>query len=474
MSRLRAKSFRKYGNYYDNDNSAFIPQLWANEGLAILEETMVMGNLVYRDFDDVIAKYGDVVNTRKPRTFTTKRKTDSDSVVIQDATSDNIAVPLDQHLHTSFIIKDGEESQSFKNLVDEYLRPGVISIAAGVDKILSGQAVRFAYVAGGLGQLTSSTAANFLLAARQQLNVNKVPTDFNRHCVLSPYSETVMLQNTNFVDAHFVGDQGTALREASLGRKFGLNILMAQNQPHVPVGATNVTGLINNVAGYDVGASSFVVDGLSAAITAGTWITIGPIAAGTGAYDSTPLQVVSTTGGATPTAIVTYQGLKAPVVDEAVITVYTPGAVNLSAGYVAGYAKDITVSGFSVAPVVGQPVTFGSNNANVYTIIDVTGTTSITLDRPLVSAIANADKVNVGPAGDYNFVFHRNALALVSRPLALPRAGIGALSANVTYNNLSMRVVMTYDGDKQGTLVTLDMLMGIALFESKAGVLLCG
>ncbi len=106
MSRLRQKMYRKFGNYYANDNSAFVPQLWANEGLAILEETMVLGNLVYRDFDNVIAKYGDVVNTRKPRTFTAYRKTDADSVTIQDATSDNIPVPLDQHIHTSFMIKD--------------------------------------------------------------------------------------------------------------------------------------------------------------------------------------------------------------------------------------------------------------------------------------------------------------------------------------------------------------------------------
>jgi hypothetical protein len=474
MSKIRSKIYRKFGNYYDNDNSAFIPQLWANEGLAILEETMVMGNLIYRDFEDTIAKYGDVVNTRKPRTFTTKRKTDADNVTIQDATSDNIAVPLDQHLHTSFMIKDGEESQSFKNLVDEYLRPGVVSIASGVDKIISGQAIRFGYAVGGLGSLTAANAADFLLQARQTLNVNKVPTDFNRHCVLTPYSETVMLSNTNFVDAHFVGDQGTALREASLGRKYGLNILMAQNQPHVPVGATAVTGVVNNATGYPVGTSTFTVSGLTAAITAGTWITIGPIAAGTGAYDNTPLQVVSTVGGATPTSITTAQGIKRAVVNNAVVTVYTPGTVNFASGYAAGYAKDITVAGFTVAPVIGQPVTFGSDNANIYTIIDVTGTTSITLDRPLEAAVANAAKVNVGPAGDYNFVFHRNALAMVSRPLALPRAGVGALSASVTYNNLAMRVVMTYDGNKQGTLVTLDMLMGIAIFEAKAGVLLCG
>ena len=38
----------------DANNDAFIPELWANEGLAILEENMVMANLVSRDFEDEV------------------------------------------------------------------------------------------------------------------------------------------------------------------------------------------------------------------------------------------------------------------------------------------------------------------------------------------------------------------------------------------------------------------------------------
>ena len=37
---------------YDNDNDAFIPEMWANESLVILEESMVMCNLVHRDFEN--------------------------------------------------------------------------------------------------------------------------------------------------------------------------------------------------------------------------------------------------------------------------------------------------------------------------------------------------------------------------------------------------------------------------------------
>src|SRR5262245_8124150 len=90
---------------YDDFPTAFIPQLWANESIAILEESMVIGNLVHRDFENVIASYGDTVNTRRPGEFKAKRKTAADNVTVQQNTATNVPVVLNQHLHTSFIIK---------------------------------------------------------------------------------------------------------------------------------------------------------------------------------------------------------------------------------------------------------------------------------------------------------------------------------------------------------------------------------
>jgi hypothetical protein len=66
---------------------AYIPEMWANESIAILEENMVVGNLVHRDFEPIIASYGDTVNTRKPGEFVAKRKTVADSVTVQTPTA---------------------------------------------------------------------------------------------------------------------------------------------------------------------------------------------------------------------------------------------------------------------------------------------------------------------------------------------------------------------------------------------------
>ena len=54
---------------YANDNDAFVPEKWAMEGLMQLEENMVIANMVHRDFENEVARFGDTVNTRKPGEF---------------------------------------------------------------------------------------------------------------------------------------------------------------------------------------------------------------------------------------------------------------------------------------------------------------------------------------------------------------------------------------------------------------------
>lgn len=453
---------------YANDVDALIPELWANESLAILEENMVAANLVHRDFQPVFAKFGDIVHTRRPGEFEALRKTVTDDVTVQDVTSTDVQVPLNQHIHVSFLIRDGEETLAFKDLVETYLSPAMLAQARFIDKIVLGQYSQFlANGYGSLGGLSSSNVKDRILGVRNLMNINKAYVE-SRNVIWNPNSETVALQLGEFTQAQDVGDQGFALREASLGRKFGFNNYMCQNMADVATGNTTSAGAINLSAGYAKGTTSaLVVDGITGAIATGTWLKI--------VGEDAPNQVTahSETLGNTVGITLRYP-LKQAVLNDAVITFYTPGAVNLVAGYAAGYAKPITIDGFTVAPKVGQIVSFGlSGSAAIYTILKAS-TTSITLDRPLEAALANDDAVNIGPAGSYNLAFHKNAMTLVIRPLQSPKAGTGALSTVVNMNGLSMRATITYNGTQQGHLVTLDMLAGIKVIDTNLGAVLFG
>ena len=457
---------RLYPLCYANDNDALIPELWANESLAILEENMVMANLVHRDFSPLVASYGDVVNTRRPSEFSTKRKAQSDSVVNHDATSTNVQVPLNQHVYVTFTIKDEEASLSFKELISYYMEPAAMQMARGVDRILCGQVFRFFdNAAGKLAGMSASNAKDWILEAREVMNVNKAYPN-GRNLVVSPQAETEMLKTELFIAANQRGDGGTALEEARLGRVLGFDTYMDQNVNYRALtDADTIT--LNHTAGATAGDTG------NKAVTASAEVTNGSFVWFTG--DQQP-QVISAHTGST-TGITLVDAYKYDVSANAVGYAFAPADVD--GAYAVGYDKGITLDGITAnkLPVVGQLLATGTGTSRkTYTIIEVdsVNTTSVVvwLDRPLEVGLDDDDEVFPGPHGSMCMAFHRDAVALVSRPLAVPANALGVQAAVGSYNDLAMRVAMQYDISSQGTIVTLDMLCGVALLDENLGAVL--
>lgn len=450
--------------YFDNQIDPFIPEWWANETLAILEENMIAAALVNRDFEQYFNKYGDIVNTRRPREFVGKRKVKGDAVTTQDAIADNIAVTLDQWNHVSFTIDDVEATMSMKTLQDQYAKPAAVALARMIDRTVLFQYPRFLpNMAGALNGLTTANVKDSALNLRKTMDDNKAYAS-PRNLILSSKTEADFLRPETFTSAEKVGDFGTALRTASLGEKFGFQFFKDLNIGVVAAGNTTRGFQINNGAGYLIGSTAITVNTGTGEITPGTWLSIGGF----------PYQVASRTGTSPTTAVVLTYGLKTAPANADPVTVYTPGLVNNVANYAAGYSKEIVVDGFSVAPQIGQLVSFGADLVNVYAIIDVNALVGITLDRALVSGINDEDTVNIGPAGAYNLCIHPDAITLAIRPLQPVINNAGALSSTVSLNGLSMRVTISYDPIYQKHRWTFDFLAGIQVLEKKLGAVLLG
>jgi len=451
---------------YDNNLDAFIPELWAQEGLAILEENMVMANLVHRDFENDIAKFGDVVNTRKPGEFKIRRKTDGTSLTQQDATATNVPVPLDQWFYQSFVIRDGEGSKSFQELTDIYLRPAMTSIARGVDRALLGRVHNYfggpTGRIGKLGGIDATVAKDWVLEARERLNVNKAPMD-GRRLVMAPTAETAMLKTDIFLKANERGDGGTALQTATLGHILGFDTFMCQNVNNVLSGAdTDATLVITNDLAAGSGGSQ-ACSGITGAVATGEFLVVA------GNAQPTYVTAHTETAGAT-TAVTLNEANKYATADGAATVRYK--ACVAAASYAAGWSKAVVVDGYTSgkAPQVGQLLAFGTGaSRRTYTVIeseDAGSTCSLFLDRPLEIAIVNDDPAFPGPYGSMNMAFHRDALALVTRPLALPDTRAGVMAAVVPHNGIGMRVLMQYDINAGGMVVACDILAGVAVLDS--------
>lgn len=455
---------------FANDNDALIPELWAREALAVLMSNMVMGNLVNRDFNDMVANFGDVVNTSRPADFEGKRKTDSDSVTEQDAQSPNIPVPLDQHIHVTFVIKDGEMSKALPDLVQRYLEPAARELAEKVDQILCGQAgARLrTYEEGRLGEMDKTNADDFVLDANTRLDINRVSKQ-GRYLVLGPRAQKAALGADLFVSAEKRGDAGTALRTASLGSVYGMDSFMDQNVSYVAVAdADTATGVTDNAEAVgDTVVETTVAD--AADIVAGCYVVFEG--------EGKPYRIASKS--LDPVDLTLTTGLRDAVAAGADVTVYKAADVNLAAGYAAGYAKEIAIDGMTAGDElsVGQWITFGTGaSSHSYTIIatdnSTPGESSILLDRPLSAALADNDVCFPGPAGGVNLAFTRDAIALVNRPLSLVPADTGARSFVASFDGLSMRVTMQYDSTVQGMRVTFDLLCGVAVLDDRMACVL--
>lgn len=460
---------------FANDVDALVPEIWAQESLAILEENMVIANLVHRDFSPLVASYGDVVNTRRPSEFSTKRKTASDSVVSQDATATNVPVTLNQHIYVTFTIKDSEASMAFKDLVEMFMQPAALQMARSVDRILLGQVHSFfANKVGRLAEMTSSNARDFVLDAREKMNVNKA-YQTGRNLLLSPASETAMLKTDLFVAADNRGDGGTALEEARLGRILGFDTYLAQNVPYRTRTDADTT-TCNHTAGAAPAATgnkacTATGNGGSATGFVGcfVWLTA----------EGQPHWITAMTeSGNNLTGITLNEAYVNTVAANAVGYIYN--ACDVDGTYTTGYTKGITLDGITAnkLPVEGQLLAFGttSGTRHTYTIVEVdsVNTTSVIvwLDRPLSANVANNAKAFPGPHGSFNLGFCRDAIAMVSRPLALPASTLGVKAGIGNYNGLSMRVAMQYDISAQGTIVTLDSLFGVKVLDEDLGVVL--
>ena len=205
-------------------NTILTPQIIAREALMVLRNNAVMANLVHRDFsNEFVAGVGDTITVRKPAKFDAKEF--NGSITVQDATESGVAVKMDKHLDVSFAVTSKEMALSIADFSEQLLVPAMQAFADKIDKYILGlesditNRVHF----DGTGAIQDA-----IVDARKYLTDAAAPLTDRRY-VYGSKVESDLLKTDLFISAERVGDEGTALREASLGRRFGLDFYVDQN-----------------------------------------------------------------------------------------------------------------------------------------------------------------------------------------------------------------------------------------------------
>ena len=445
------------------------------EGLRILFQLTPMLQNVNTQYSNVIANAGTTVNAYRADKRKIRRKTVDDSYTAADANVSAVPVTLDQYFYDSFVIKDYEQQIALPDLTRLHLVPAMQTFAAGLNRGLLGFAVSSGLNqgspllrAGKLNGMTKDNAADYILEAEQVLQTNLAPSGVragifhqtaNQHLMRSDLFSRFDARGTN-----------PSVQTGMVGNIFNTNILMSQDVPYNYSPTSDVqSAAVNNTGGYASGSN------VSMTVTdPGTDWTVGEYAVIAGNDQPT---FVSATGGAT--TITLNEALKYGVVDAAVITHYLKCA-NEATERVAGYAKEMVFTHTSGKNLkIGQLLSFGTGaSRHTYTVIEVSATTATTttvlLNRPLSATVASGADAFPGPAGSYNPVLDRDAIALVTANMPAVQAGSGAVSAVVNFGGVGMRVVQQYDSSVGGTRFNFDLLAGYGLLDSNLIAIVLG
>ena len=139
--------------------------------------------------------------------------------------------------------------------------------------------------------------------------------------------------------------------------------------------------------------------------------------------------------------------------------------------------KTVNLTGGTGSILAGDKIHFGDPDNEQYTVASATGTaptTAIVLTENLITAKSSTETVTVMASHRHNLLFHRDALALASRPFAgADPLGIGFFQSAVDpISGLALRLEVTRQHKR--TRWSYDILCGVGAPRTGFGAVIAG
>lgn len=397
-------------------DSLLTPTIIAKEALMQLENNLVFGNTVHREYKKEFVKIGDTVSIRRPVKFTT---TDGVTISKQDVEEGKTSIVINQRKHVAWDFLTADLTLTIEKYSERYIKPAMITLAQTVDASLAGLYTSVWNQVGTPG----TTPANFAAVSpvAQRMDEMAVPRDGQRRLVLDPAAGYSVASAATALFMNKVAEE--AYRNGSIGSLAGLETYSSQNVKTHTIGVATGTPLVNGASqnvtyatAKDTNTQSLITDGWTNSTTgilkAGDIFTIANV------YAVNPVPGEGSTGKSVM-----------PYLQQFTVT------ADADSGATTGPAT------LTIAPAI---ITSGPYQT--------------------VSA-APADNAAITVAGTtitgypINMGFHKNAFALVTVPLEMPDGA--AWKARETHNGLSVRAVKDYDITNDQDIIRLDIQYGV-------------
>ncbi len=408
-------------------NSLITPSIIAKESLFHLENNMILGDKVHRQYKNEFVKIGDTVTIRRPVKFVVS---DGATRVNQDVTETTTTIVINKRKHVSWLFSAQDLTLTIDEYAERYIKPAMIVLANNIDEALAQEGAEAFY---NLVGTPGTTPADFqaLADVAQRMDELSVPDDGNRCLVLNPAGRWGLangLGGTGSAGVFNAEIVGGMVRKGFLGEIAGFMIYGDQNilaqQAGVQGGTTVTMGVPTN------GSALITVDGGTASVT--DYWRKGDVVTFVGVNSVNPVSFIDT-------------GNLAEFVVTANTDTVAAGAASLP-----------------IFPAFNDGTGSASQNPAYQNI------TALPADGVTVAVLTGATSA----IHAQNLGFHKNALALVTIPLELPDSAV--FKARADWRGYSIRVIKDYDIAEDEEIIRLDVLYGVKAIYPDLGVRLTG
>src|SRR6266700_3072378 len=205
-----------------------IVQLVAADALPVLVGNLVMGNLVNRDYEPVLAQAGDTVNVAIPPTLVANNIAEGGTVQTQNPNLGNAQIVLNTHAEATFLVPDVTKILAVPDLLKLYMQPAVVALAERIESdLLSLYPLFTANTA--VGTAGSALTEATVDGAETALFNAKVPASASKYLVVDANAYSALRQIARFSEFNTAGEAGLrALVDGAVGKMKDFYIFRSQ------------------------------------------------------------------------------------------------------------------------------------------------------------------------------------------------------------------------------------------------------
>src|SRR5438477_10720496 len=184
-----------------------IVKLVAVDALPALTGNLIMGNLVNRDYEPLLAQAGDTVNVPIPPTLIANNLAEGNTVQLQSPNLGNAQIVLNTHAEATFQIPDVTKVLAVPDLLKIYMEPAVAAIAQKIEGDLLSLYAGFTANAP-VGTPGTTITETVIDAAETALFLAKVPNTEQKFMVVDAAIYSAWRQIPRFSEFQTAGDAG--------------------------------------------------------------------------------------------------------------------------------------------------------------------------------------------------------------------------------------------------------------------------